>query len=105
MEAGRRDAMRVEVAGTVVEISLAERDALLGKIVFVAGCETIVAKFHAAGGRGPTVELDEAEQNYLHTALDVWEFLSELPGGLARLLDALAHTNTSGHVGIGCLER
>lgn len=103
MEAGQLDAVRVDVAGTIVEISSDERDALLGKIAFVAGCETIIAKFQAAGACGP-VELDNRERNYLRTALDVWELLSELPDGMAHLLDTLAQANPDGNLGLESLD-
>jgi hypothetical protein len=72
--------VRVTAAGNVVAISSDERDALLGKIAFVAGCEPIVAKFQAAGATRP-IELDDRERNYLRTALDVWEFLSDCQTG------------------------
>ena len=100
MEASWLDRVRVDASGYVVEISRDELDALVGKIGFVAGCETIVAKFEAAGADRP-VELDYDEQEKLCAALEVWEDVApdELPEGLMRLLVALVHAESDKDVG------
>ena len=52
VEGNRSDAVRVDVAGNVVEIAWAERDWLLKKIQVVSGFQAIVGKFEAVGASG-----------------------------------------------------
>jgi hypothetical protein len=86
MERSRLDQVYVDVAGTLVEITWAERNWLLEKIRNVNGFETIDAQFEAVGASRP-VELDFDERARLRAALEVWE--RELTDGLTQLLDAL----------------
>ena len=50
MEVSRPDAVRVEVAANVVEISGDERDRLLRKLRIVGGFDSTIAKFEADSG-------------------------------------------------------
>ena len=96
MQVSRPDAVRVEVAANLVEISPDERDRLLQKLRVVSGFDAIIAKFEAAG-LSTSVHLDLAERFRLRIALEVWEYnTDELPDGIARLLDALVKTDTGG---------
>jgi hypothetical protein len=93
MERSRLDHLYVDVAGTLVEISWAERDWLLRKIRVVAGFETIVWKFEAVGA-SRRVRLDFDDRARLRAPLEFW---GELPDGLAQLLDALVQAAPGGH--------
>ena len=98
MEAGRLDRVHIGTSGRMVEISWGERTELLFKLRYVAGCETIIAKFGAVRVSRP-VELERAERVRLRAALEVWE-RDVLPSeGLARLLDALVQAASGGRVG------
>jgi hypothetical protein len=88
METNRLDRVRVDVEGNVVEINWAERDELLFKLRFVAGCETIVEKFEAVGASRPA-ELDDDERSRLRVALEVWARDVVPSDGIGRLLAAL----------------
>ena len=101
VEANRSDAVRVDVAGNVVEIAWAERDWLLKKIRVVSGFQTIVGKFEAVGA-GEPVKLDFDERARLRAPLEFWE--RELPDGLVRLLAALIRAAPGGHAGTPGVE-
>ena len=73
VQVGRPDAVRVEVAANLVEISSGERDRLLKKLWVVSGFDAIMAKFEAAGSSTP-VHLDLVERLRLRVALEVWEY-------------------------------
>jgi hypothetical protein len=95
VDAGRLDRITVDVAGALVEISWAERDELLFKLRFVAGCETIVEKFEAVGANRPVV-LDDDERLRLRVALEVWKREVMPPGGFEDLLATLVRADTGG---------
>ncbi|SRR6266849_10831661 len=103
MEASRLDRVQVDVAGEIVEITWDERDALLRKIIPVAGCEAIVEKFEAVGATRP-VELEDGERGHLRVALEFWEGVSVLPDGIACLLAALVQADPGGHVATGFVD-
>jgi hypothetical protein len=104
MAGGRLNQVRVDVAGTIVEISWDEQYTLLRKLQTVAGCDKIVEKFvDAVGANGPA-ELDDEEQSRLRVTLERWAF-SELPDGLEHLLVALVQADTHRLVGTGLIDR
>jgi hypothetical protein len=88
VEERRPDAVRVEVAANVVEISDDDRDRLLQKLRLVGGFDSTIAKFEAADASRP-IEFNRVEHFRLRAALEAWRNGSDLPAGIVRLLAAL----------------
>jgi hypothetical protein len=101
MGTSRLVCVHVEVAENLVEITWDERDRLLDKLGDVAGSETIIERFWAAGASWPVV-LDDQQRSLLRVTLELWG-VSVLPDGLARLLIALVRADPGGRVGTGFL--
>jgi hypothetical protein len=97
METSRLARVHIEVAENLVEITWGERDTLLDKLRFVAGCETIIERFWSVGASSP-VELDDEQRSRLRVTLELWG-VSVPPDGLARLLIALVQADPGGQVG------
>jgi hypothetical protein len=98
----RLDRVHVDVAGEIIELTWNERDMLLHKLLTVAGCETVIARFQAVGARRP-VGLDDDQRSRLRVTLELWG-VSVLPDGLARLLIALVRADPGGHVGTASFD-
>ena len=97
MEASRPDAVRVEVAASVVEISDGERDRLLRKLRIVGGFDSIIAKFDGADRDAP-IDLDLKERFRLRAVIVAWEDGSDLPAGIAQLRAALEQADRGNNV-------
>src|SRR5437588_13031479 len=95
MEASRLDRVRIDVAGTIVQITWDERDTLLGKLRVLTGCETIVQNFAEAVGASRPVELDDEQRSRLRLSLELWG-VSVLPDGLTHLLIDLVRADPRG---------
>jgi hypothetical protein len=95
----RSDRLQIDVAGTIVEITWAERETLLAKLRTVDGSDATITSLAAAGTSGP-VELADSERAHLRVTLELWG-ISVLPYGLARLLIALVRADPGGAVGGG----
>jgi hypothetical protein len=94
---GRLNRVQVDVAGTLVDISLEERATLLQKLQSVGGCDAILEKLVDAVAASGTAELDDVQQLRLRMALERWGFI-ELTDGLEHLLVALVRADPRGHV-------
>lgn len=94
---GRVDKEQINVAGTLVEISRRDRDALLQELAMIEGSRPLRLKFEAAGEHGP-VELDLDERAQLRALLQGWEVP---PPGIAPLLAALGVEPGGGTPGYG----
>jgi hypothetical protein len=102
MEWSRLDRVDVVVAGEIVDISRRDRDALLQRLCFVAGCERIRKTIEAAGDHTP-VELDARQRSRLRAVLEDWESEGFPPEGMAGLLVALVRAE--GHVSTRPMDR
>jgi hypothetical protein len=98
----RLDRVHVDVAGVIVELTWNERDMLLHKLLAVAGCETVIARFQSVGASRP-VELDDDQRSRLRVTLELWG-LSVLPDGLTHLLIALVRADPGGELGNAFFE-
>jgi hypothetical protein len=81
----RLNRVRVAVAGEVVEISWADRDALVEQL---AGEPELVALFRAVGSTRP-VEIPDRLQARLADEVARWARSSGFPAGLQELRDVL----------------
>ena len=94
----RLDRVQIAVADELVDITWEDRDALLRRLGYIAGSETIVNKLEAVGASRP-VELDDEQRSRLRDALRFWDGAGALPDGLAPLLSALVRADPGGEVG------
>jgi hypothetical protein len=98
VEASRPDAVRVEVAASVVEISDGERDRLLRKLRIVGGFDSIIAEFESTDSSA-LIELNLVERFRLRSAIQAWRHGSDLPTGIAGLLATLEQADRRSHAG------
>jgi hypothetical protein len=97
MEASRLDRVRVQVDGDIIEISWAERDALLNHLAYVAGSQSVRGRFEAVGASGSrAVDLTPDDRWRLRVALDDWDRDMLKSDGISRLRDALVRADPSG---------
>jgi hypothetical protein len=88
MEWSRLDRIDVVIAGEAVDISRRDRDALLQRLCFAAGCERIRKTIEAAGDHSP-IELDARQRSRLRAVLEDWESEGFPPEGMTSLHVAL----------------
>ena len=98
MEATHPEQVRVELGDEIVEITWAEREALLERLRDIHGRETIIARFNAVVEHR-TVVLDHDDSALVRVVLQTWNQEGGLPNGLADLLHAFERAEAGGSGG------
>jgi hypothetical protein len=95
VEASRLDRVLIDADVEIVEISWAERDALLNQLAYVPGTQSVRKRFQVVGASRP-VDLTPEDRWRLRDALENWDREALRPDGISRLRDALVRADPRG---------